>query len=232
MKNGSPDQAAATKQNSTFRVIVERVFARTNLAQPEVLDTMRVRALLTWALHLVEPEIASVVIVKRCATIRIGAFGDHRCLLLASLVRRSFRLGASARAFTAVPAAPLRFQPLDRRPEPSPERCLEFLGRAGAIEAVDGLSVVVQRNEAARNLALRRDDWDELHQCALGARPRWLSGIKIQTCWGILKDEMRTPVSSCRGAVSALLQKFQLRPEYRQQIAIVLAHVRSPTVPS
>src|SRR5712691_7144628 len=104
----------------------------------------------------------------------------------------------------------LFFQAIDGRLEPPPQCRFQLFLRARPVEGIDRLSLVVEGNVAAGNFLPLRILRYELREDALAAWPWLLGRIEVQTRRRILKHILRSPRSSPRVAVPALLQELQL----------------------
>src|SRR5208282_1266132 len=116
-----------------------------------------------------------------------------------------------------------RFEPVDRRPEPSTQRFFELLVSSSAIQRIESLSVRRQWDMCAWNLFLARALRDELHQEALFTRFAIL-GVKVHAGGRILENKSWPPSFPRQSSVTTLLKELQLELQHIQQVAIILCH--------
>jgi len=115
-----------------------------------------------------------------------------------------------------------RFDPVDLAAEPAAKGLFHLFLCAGAVEGVDRLAFIVQKNESARHILLAGFWGNKLHQQALtaGTGP---GGIpKVQAARRIFKNVWGAPWREWRVSIPALFQKFQLEPQDVKNVAIFI----------
>jgi len=124
--------------------------------------------------------------------------------------------------------SPGPIQMLNCRSEPFSQRRFQFLASPTAIKRIDGFALFIQGDVAAGYISATQVRGHKLVKNALTARPRRLSGIRIQAGGRVLEDELRPPSGEVRIAITAFLDEFEFRSEHCKKIAFIVAHTRVP----
>src|SRR5208283_2370551 len=109
--------------------------------------------------------------------------------------------------------------------EPFAKRSRYLCLCAGAVQGVDRLTFIVQRNKSARRLLVAEFCGNYWRQQAFGAGVRPGGILEIQTARRIFKNVRGTPWRTRRASIPALFQEFQLEPQDVKDVAVFMWHV-------